>query len=130
VVGKTVVLIAIDTSSLKRYLAGVVDVDTALVGEAYAHGEAFLPPPVVTEALSDTAVRPEEIMFVLATPVLPLYQGFWMRAGDLRRQLLLDRKAAETPDCLVAQACIDAGVPLITFDDDFRRFERAGLTLL
>jgi len=123
-------MIAIDTSSLKRYLAGEVDLDTALVGRAVVTGEAVLPPIVLTEGLSDPDLTDEDAEFLRSLPLLRLYGGYWARAGNLRRDLLVNRLAKDTPDCLVAQACIDADVPLITYDRDFLRFIKAGLKLV
>jgi len=123
-------MIAIDTSSLKRYLAGELAIDTILVARALASGEAVLPPVVLTEALSDPKLTGDDAERMLSIPLLRLYDGYWARAGHLRRDLLAGRLAKDTPDCLVAQACIDCDIPLITWDADFYRFTRAGLRLL
>jgi predicted nucleic acid-binding protein len=62
--------------------------------------------------------------------LLPLRNGYWFRAGKLRRQLLLNKRSAPIADCLIAQACIDSNVPLLTYDNGFTRFVDAGLDLL
>lgn len=59
--------------------------------------------------------------------MLPIIDGYWQRAGDLRAQLLRGGFKAKLADCLIAQACIDSDATLITYDRDFRHFERAGL---
>jgi predicted nucleic acid-binding protein len=50
--------------------------------------------------------------------------GYWERAGALRAQVLAKRLKARLGDALIAQSCIDRGIPLITRDRDFRSFAR------
>ena len=122
-------MIAIDTSSLCNYLQGVRDVHTAAIARAVTNQEAVLPPIVVMEALSDPKVSEIAVRFTMSLPTLDLDEGYWVRAGQLRASLLGQGFHAETPDCLVAQCCIDQDTPLITHDRDFHRFVRAGLKL-
>jgi predicted nucleic acid-binding protein len=122
-------VIAIDTSSLCGYLKGVRDVQTSAIARALADGEAVLPPIVVMETLSDPKVTELAVRFTMSLPMLDLEDGYWARAGQLRASLLAQGLHAATPDCLVAQCCIDHHTPLITHDRDFLRFVRAGLKL-
>jgi predicted nucleic acid-binding protein len=122
-------LIAVDTSSLCDYLKGVRDAHTAAIARAVAEGEAALPPIVVMETLSDPKVSQIAVRFTMSLPMIDLHEGYWARAGQLRSSLLSQGLHAATPDCLVAQCCIDQDVPLITTDRDFLRFVRAGLKL-
>jgi predicted nucleic acid-binding protein len=122
-------LIAIDTSSLRRWAREEVGADVQRADEAILIGEAALPPVVLSEALSSPAVEQRFIDFVLSLPLLDLEDGYWQRAGDLRRSFLSDVYKAKLSDVLIAQACIDKNVPLITHDADFRHFTRAGLKL-
>jgi predicted nucleic acid-binding protein len=91
--------------------------------------EAALPPVVLAEALSSPAVEQRFVTFVLSLPLLDIEEGYWQRAGDLRRSVLRDGFKAKLSDALIAQACIDKNVSLITYDADFRHFTRAGLKL-
>jgi len=62
--------------------------------------------------------------------VLGTAEGFWERAGESRRLILLKGLKAKLADTLVAQCCIDADVPLIARDGDFRHFAQwCGLKL-
>jgi predicted nucleic acid-binding protein len=122
-------LIAIDTSSLRRWSAKEPGDDVALTRRAILSGEAVLPPVVLAEALSSPAVEQRFVAFVLSLPLLDIEEGYWQRAGDLRRSALRDGFKAKLSDALVAQVCIDKNVPLITYDADFRHFTRAGLKL-
>lgn len=88
-----------------------------------------MPPIVLSEALSSPAVEQEFVLFVLSLPLIDLDDGYWKRAGDLRRNVLSDGNKAKLADVLIAQACIDRGVALITHDADFRHFVPAGLKL-
>jgi predicted nucleic acid-binding protein len=123
-------LIALDTSSFRRALARIQERDAVIALEALRNGEAALPPVVVAEAFSDPVSRPEFLAHVMLTPMLPVREGYWQRAGDLRAFLLRQRLKANLPDTLVAQSCIDHDIPLITYDRDFRHFQRAGLKLV
>lgn len=123
-------MIAIDTSSLCNYLEGVRDEHTAAIARAVADQKAVLPPIVVMETLSDPKVSEMAVRFTLSLPMIDLDEGYWARAGQLRASLLAQGLHAETPDCLVAQCCIDQDTPLVTHDRDFLRFVRAGLKLL
>jgi predicted nucleic acid-binding protein len=96
---------------------------------AILSGEAALPPIVLSEALSSPAVEAGFVEFVLSLPLLKIKEGYWKRAGDLRRNLLSDGYKAKLADALIAQACIDRNIALITHDADFRHFLRAGLKL-
>ncbi len=89
----------------------------------------MLPPIVLSEALSSPAVEQEFVQFVLTLPLLDLEEGYWKRAGDLRRNVLSDGNKAKLADALIAQVCIDNNAPLITHDADFRHFTPAGLKL-
>ena len=60
-----------------------------------------------------------------------LRPGYWQRAGELRAKVLAKRRKARLGDALIAQSCIDHGIPLLTRDRDFRAFaEAAGLDLV
>ncbi len=123
-------MIAVDSSSLIAYLAGDVGDDIRLISEAIVRRDLHLPPPVVTEMFS----RPrgaKEIAYIMQTAaLLPMDQGVWERAGRSRQTLLSNRRTAALADALIAQACIDLDIPLITRDADFRHFAQwCGLKL-
>jgi predicted nucleic acid-binding protein len=59
-------------------------------------------------------------------PILDPEPGSWERAGRLRAKLIARRRRARLADALIAQACLDHGVRLVTRDDDFRHFARVG----
>ena len=122
-------MIAVDTSVLRRFLNGTIDSCTPLLVEAMAYAQAVLPPIVLTEALSDQYVTGDDVATTLSIPLLPLRKGYWFRAGNLRRNLISLELAAPIADCLIAQACIDSNVPLLTYDGDFARFTSFGLKL-
>ena len=91
--------------------------------------ELVLPPPVVSELWS----KPDRTLlepWLADTPVMEMTDGFWRRVGDSRRALLAKGFRAAMADALIAQCCIDADVPLIARDRDYRHFERlCGLKL-
>lgn len=123
-------MIAIDTSSLRRYLAGDTGRDVDLVRDAIANGRASLPPVVVCETLSDPSLPAELVEDIASLPVLEVADGYWRRAGLLRARLLKSGHKAKLADVLIAQSCIDHQMPLVTHDRDYRHFARSGLSLL
>lgn len=123
-------MIAIDTSAFIAYLSGDTGADIGTVDAALASHYACLPPVVLTELLSDPKLsKPVKALFQ-ELPLLEPTPGFWERAGQLRASVVARRHKAKLADTLIAQTCIDHGVPLITRDQDFRHFVSAGLTLL
>ena len=56
--------------------------------------------------------------------------GYWERAGRLRALAIGGGHKAKLADTLIAQACLDHDVPLVTRDSDFRHFRAAGLRVL
>ena len=123
-------MIALDSSSLMRFLAGEKGRDVLLVSDAIRHGRAVLPPVVVSEILSDPAIPSALIDDITALPVLELLDGYWQRAGLLRAGLIKRGLKAKLADVLIAQSCLDHQLPLVTFDRDFRHYARLGLVLL
>jgi predicted nucleic acid-binding protein len=124
-------VIAIDTSSMVAFLEGAPGDDVELVQSALDHQQLVLPPPVLTELLSDPALEPSVRALLTALPQLQLEPGFWDRAGLLRASVLKRRLKARVADALIAQSCLDQTVPLVTRDKDFRHFAKAaGLALL
>ena len=113
------------------YLAGEERADTRLVHAALERGEAVLPPVVVSEVLSQPGLPSRIVELIRALAVLETGAGYWERVGTLRAQVIARRRRARLADALVAQSCLDHGVPLITHDADFRHFAAvAGLRIL
>lgn len=124
-------MIAVDTSSMIAFLEGAGGDDTEVVQSALEHQQLVLPPVVLTELLSDPSLPSRVRSLLGALPLLEVEPGFWERAGALRAAVLKQRKKARVADALIAQACLDQSVPLVTRDKDFRHFARdAGLPLL
>lgn len=88
-------------------------------------------PPVLTELLSDPGITLEVSKTLSELPLIEIQPGFWNRAGALRTSVLSKRRKARLGDVLIAQSCLDAGIPLLTRDGDFRAFaETASLTIV
>lgn len=124
-------MIAIDTSSLIAYLRGDEGVDVEWVDDAFRLQQACLPPVVLTEVLSLPELERSTAGLIREIPVLEADSGFWERAAATRRKVLAKKLRARLADTLIAQSCLDYGVPLITRDSDFRHFAGpAGLKLV
>jgi len=124
-------MIAIDTSSLIAYLSGHAGLDVEATGLALEHRQAVLPPVVLSELLSEPRLRADVKDLLVALPMLDLVDGYWERAGLLRAKTLGRKRKAALADVLIAQACLDHDVELITRDDhDFNALAvMAGLRL-
>jgi predicted nucleic acid-binding protein len=88
-------------------------------------------PAVLTEVLSDPELSVDVSQTLSELPLIEVCSGYWQRAGELRARVLANRRKARLGDALIAQSCIDRGIPLLTRDRDFRAFaEAAALDLL
>lgn len=119
-------MIAIDTSSLVAYLAGDRGRDVEALDAALARNWVYLPPVVVSEALTARNLTAEVERLILGLPQLAITEGYWERAGRLRRAVVAHGLRAALADTLICQSCLDHDVALITRDDDFRHFVRYG----
>jgi hypothetical protein len=112
------------------FLEGSDGDDTDVVASALDHQQLTLPPVVLTELLSDPGIAASVRDLLASLPVLDVEPGYWARAGQLRAKILKTKKKARIADALIAQSCLDQGVPLLTRDRDFRHFaQAAGLAL-
>lgn len=123
-------MIAADSSTLIAHFNDLSGPDLVLLRGAMSAGQLLLPPVVVSEVLSDPGADSfiEERLAELV--LLPISEGHWHRAGLARRLLIGKGFKARLGDALIAQACIDNDVALITRVKDFRHFAKhCGLKL-
>jgi predicted nucleic acid-binding protein len=119
-------MIAVDTSSWSAYLGGEAGDDVGAVDRALEHGNAVLPPAVLSELLSNPKLGSKATNLFIRIPLLELSEGYWERAGRLRAKVIRSGLRARLADTLIAQSCIDHAVPLVTRDSDFRHFAKLG----
>jgi predicted nucleic acid-binding protein len=124
-------MIAADTSTWVAFLEGVGGEDATLLDRALEDRQVLMVPVVLTELLSDPKL-PSSVAETLAeVPLVEIEPGYWQRAGALRARVLAKSRKARLGDALIAQICIDQGIPLLTRDRDFRAFaETADLDLV
>jgi hypothetical protein len=123
-------VIAADTSTWIAFLEGSSGEDAQLLDRALENRQAVMVPVVLTELLSDPKLPSDVAKAFSDVPMIEIAPGYWQRAGALRAKVLGKRRKARLGDALIAQSCIDQGVPLITRDRDFRAFaEAANLNL-
>lgn len=115
-------MIAADTSTWTAFLQGAEGEDVRLLQQSLADRQGLMPPVVLAELLSDPSLLPEVEEPLRDVPLIELRDGHWQRAGRLRAKVLAKRRQARLGDALIAQSCIDVGVPLVTRDRDFRAF--------
>jgi predicted nucleic acid-binding protein len=124
-------VIAVDTSTWIAFLEGDAGEDAEQLDRALRDRQVLMVPVVLTEVLSNPKLPPEASQTLLQLPLVEIEPGFWQRAGELRAKVLAKRHKARLGDALIAQSCIDRGIPLLTRDRDFRAFAgAAGLDLV
>jgi predicted nucleic acid-binding protein len=124
-------MIAADTSTWIAFLEGSQGEDVQVLDHALAERQVVMVPVVLTELLSDPKLPSAVAKTLSEVPAMEVMPGYWQRAGALRAEALAKRRKARFGDALIAQSCIDTGVPLLTRDRDFRTFVSAtGLDLV
>jgi len=124
-------MIAADTSTWVAFLEGGGGEDVHLLDRALEERQVLMAPVVLTELLSDPKLPSDVAKTLSEVPLIEVGDGYWQRAGLLRAKVLAKRRKARLGDALIAQCCVDRGVPLLTRDRDFRAFtEAAGLGLV
>jgi len=119
-------VIAIDTSIAIPWFEGRDFPEAERVRKLAVAQELVMPGVALTELLSGKGAAADLLSQLRGFPELPVVPGYWARAGALRQSMLrLDRRA-RLGDALIAQACIDADIPLLTRDADFKAFAEIG----
>ena len=118
-------MIAADTSTWIAFLQGEGGEDAELLDKALEDRQVLMVPAVLTELLSDPKLPPSVAATLSEIPLIEITSGYWERAGALRAQILAKRLKARLGDALIAQCCMDRGIPLLTRDRDFRTFSNA-----
>ena len=118
-------MIAVDTSSWIAFLEGSSGEDVQLLDRALEDRQVVMVPVVLTELLSDANLPSDVAETISEVPLIEVASGYWQRAGALRAKVLATRRKARLGDVLIAQSCVDHGIPLITRDRDFRSFAEA-----
>jgi predicted nucleic acid-binding protein len=118
-------MIAADTSTWIAFLEGEQGEDAQLLDKALADRQVLMIPVVLTELLSDPGIPPAVAETLADIPMIDVEAGYWQRAGALRAKVLVKRRKARLGDALIAQSCVDRGIPLLTRDKDFRAFVAA-----
>jgi predicted nucleic acid-binding protein len=124
-------LIAADTSTWIAFLQGDPGEDTQLLDKALEDRQVLMVPAVLTEVLSNPELLQEVADTLCEVPLIEVKTGYWERTGVLRAKVLAKRRKARLGDALIAQSCLDRGIPLLTRDRDFQAFaDAAGLDLV
>jgi predicted nucleic acid-binding protein len=118
-------MIAADTSTWVVYLEGGAGEDAQLLDRSLEDRQVVMAPVVLTELLSDPKLPSGVAKTLSEIPLIEIVSGYWQRAGVLRAKVLAKRRRARLGDALIAQSCIDQGIPLLTRDRDFRAFAQA-----
>jgi predicted nucleic acid-binding protein len=124
-------VIAVDTSTWIAFFEGDPGEDAELLDQALRDRQVLMVPVVLTEILTDPNLPAAVSEPFSDLPLIDLKPGYWQRAGLLRAKVLAQHRKARLGDALIAQSCVDQGIPLLTRDRDFRAFaDTAGLNLV
>ncbi len=118
-------MIAADTSTWIAFFEGALGADVHLLDQALADRQVLMVPVVLTELLSDPDLPTAVARTLSEVPLIGIGPGYWQRAGALRAKVLSKARRARLGDALIAQTCVDANVPFLTRDRDFRSFADA-----
>jgi len=118
-------MIAADTSTWIAFLEGAPGQDAQLLEQALRDRHVLMIPVVLTELVSGPLLSSGVAETLSEIPMIEVDSGYWQRAGQLRAKVLSMRHKARLGDALIAQTCIDRGIPLLTRDKDFRAFSDA-----
>lgn len=118
-------MITADTSTWIAFLEGDRGEDTRVLDRALENSQVLMAPVVLTELLSDPELPSAVAQNLSEIPLIGIRPGYWQRAGALRAKVLPKRRKARLGDALIAQSCIDHGIPLITRNRDLRAFADA-----
>jgi len=122
-------MIAADTGTWVAFLEGGPGEDAQLLDKALEDRQVAMIPVALTELLSDPKLPPAVAKTLSELPLIEIEAGYWQRAGVLRAKVLAKRRKARLGDALIAQSCIEGGIPLLTRDRDFLAFAE-GLNLV
>ena len=101
-----------------------------MLTKALGDRQVVMAPAVLTELLGDPALPSSAAHSLSDLPLIDIRPGYW-HARAASKALLAKKRKARLGDALIAQRCIDGGVPLIARDRDFQTFaETAGLNLI
>lgn len=118
-------MIAADTSTWIAFFSGAEGEDVERLDDALQDRLVMMPPPVLSELLSDPKMSADLEATLREVPLLDTSDGYWARAGRLRATVLARRRKARLGDALIAQSCLDHRLPLLTRDRDFMAFADA-----
>ena len=101
-------MIAADTSTWISFFGGEQGDDVLALARALQSHQVVMPPPVLTELLSDPELSASVAQTLLELPLVALKDGFWQRAGRLRAKAL-EQNPSNSAHCEVAEGGFSLG---------------------
>ena len=112
----------VDACVVISFLAGEATPEVEMLAALLSSAEAIVAPSTVTELLSDPSGGRGLAPLIDHFQTIEIGEGYWARAGQLRASVRRAGRKAALGDALLAQACLDADLPLLTSDRDFKVF--------
>lgn len=111
-------MICADTNVFVEFFRGINRTETMILQKALEDKRLIMNPFVLSELLSSPRLTKKIEKYLSSLDRLDIDRDFFYRAGLLRRTIYLQGKGVPIADIYIAQACIDATIPLLSIDQD------------
>ena len=123
-------MIVADTNVWIGFFNQTLAQNTLLFREAIQNQAVAMPTPILHELLCFPELNDLDRIYFSRFQTFNPSEQTWLRAGEMRRKILHKKLKCRAIDALIAQTCIENGLPLLTLDNDFKKFSNFGLKLL
>ena len=117
-------MITADTNIFVEFFRGRNNERTTFLENLFKEQQLIMNPFVLSELLSSPKL-PEVIeKNLLDLPRIEMTDGFFERAGLLRRKVYAQGKGVPMADIFIAQLAIDAKIPILSDDKDLQQISK------
>ncbi len=117
-------MITADTNIFVEYFRGRESSSTKLLEKLLQEHQLVMNPFVLSELISSPKLPGKIEKNLLSLPQIEIQDGFFERAGHLRRKIYTHGKGVPMADVFIAQSCIDSNVSLLTDDQDLEMISK------
>ena len=111
-------MISVDSNVFVDFFRGTKNKAVDYLQKTLDEKQLLMNPFVLSELLSSPKLPKKTEKYLLALPRIEIGLEFFEKAGLLSRQIQMKGKGVSMADVYIAQACIDAEIPLLTNDKD------------
>jgi predicted nucleic acid-binding protein len=113
-------VICADSSVFIQFFRNVAGREVELLAQSLKDQMLVMNPFVLTELLTASNLKKQLEADLIDLQRIQLREGFFERAGFLRRLIYTKGSGVSLSDTYIAQACIDSNIPFLTTDGDFK----------